>query len=172
MFISFIIIFFVLGGIYCNAQDGGSLPDELKILKEKIDKQEIPTVDFSKIKFEFPETMPDELSFIKGYLCHGQHFSPVNLRGVVFAYLFLVSFNKETREISFFRAYEKTARVPSGWGILSGRFDLNNNRKIALQAKDGGFFVLIINDKDHLTVKAPNGFEAQMTKMVTISPPK
>lgn len=94
IFISFIIIFFVLGGIHCNAQDGGNLPDGMEILKEKMDRQEIPVVDFSKIKFEFPETMPDELSFIKGY-----------------------------------------------------------------------------SDKDHLTVKAPNGFEAHMTKMGTISPP-
>jgi hypothetical protein len=169
----FLQICIILCGICCHAQNAGGVPDGFQILKERMAKQEIPAVDFSKFKFEFPDTVPDELNIIKGYLWQGQHFHPVR-RGQAgpVAYLFLVSFNKETREISFFRAYEQTAKTPSGWGILSGRFDSNNNRKIDLQTKDGTSFVIIINDKDHLTAKAHTGYEAHMKKIGAISSPK
>jgi hypothetical protein len=150
--VAFIISFFVLSAV-CQGQNA-ELPDGLKILNEKMEKQEIPPVDFSKFKFEFPDKMPDEANIVKGYLWSGQHAHPVRRggQGGAVTYLFLINFNKETGEMKFFRAWEKAAKIAYGWKILAGTFDPENKKKIDLQGKDESAFTIVINDKDHLTL--------------------
>jgi hypothetical protein len=172
--VSFIVSCIILGGRDCGAQDAGNLPDGLTILRDKMEKKEIPDADFSKFKFGFPESIPDEINIIKGFLWSGQHVHPVRRggHGGAVTYLFLINYNKETGEMSVYRAAEKAVKTPSGWKILTGKIEGDSKRKIELTGKDGSIFQLVIDDRDHLTLSSPSGYDARMTKMGTISPPQ
>lgn len=138
-----------------------------------MEKNEIPNVNFTKFKFAFPDTIPDEISILKGYLWSGQAASLVRRggHGGAVSYLFLINLNKETGEMRFFRAWEKAAKMPFGWKILTWKLDPGDKQRIDLQAKDGSVFTIIIHDKDRLTVRSPTGYDAEMRKIGTISPP-
>ena len=172
--LSFIVSCVILGGgVYYQAGAGEGLPDGFKILQEKMEKNEIPTTDLTKFKYTFPDTMPDEIQILRGYLWCGQHAHTTARggQGGAVAYLFLINFNKETGEMRFFRAWERAAKIPPGSKILTGKLDSGDKRTIDLQAKDGSAFTIIINDKDHLTVRSPTGYDGEMRKIGTISPP-
>jgi len=161
------------GGVYYQAGAGEGLPDGFKILQEKMEKNEIPTTDLTKFKYTFPDTMPDEIQILRGYLWCGQHAHTTARggQGGAVAYLFLINFNKETGEMRVFRAWERAAKIPAGSKILTGKLDPGDKRRIDLQAKDGSAFTIIINDKDNLTVRSPTGYDGEMKKIGTISPP-
>ena len=74
---SLMVSFVILGGGICyqvEADEG--LPDGFKILKEKMEKKEIPDADFAKFKFYIPDTVPDEINNLKGYLWSGKLIHP------------------------------------------------------------------------------------------------
>jgi hypothetical protein len=168
---SLMVSFFIIGGgICCKALADEGLPDGFKILKERMGKKEIPDADFAKLKFDIPDTMPDEINNLKGYLWSGQHIHPIYKAGAV-AYLFLINFNKETGDLAFFRAWEKAGQFTPGWTIMTGKVSVESKGKIELKTKGGNPFILLIKDKDHLTLSSPGGFDADMKKIGTISPP-
>jgi hypothetical protein len=74
--------------------------------------------------------------------------------------------------MKFFRAWEKAAKIAYGWKVLAGTFDPENKKKIDLQGKDESAFTIVINDKDHLTLSSPAGYDALLTKIGTVIPPK
>jgi len=169
---SFLVSFVIIGGgIGCKALADEGLPDGFKILKERMEKKEIPDADFAKFKFHIPDTMPDEINNLKGYLWSGQHIHPVFKSTGAVAYLFLINFNKETGEMAFFRAWEKVGQYKPGLTIMTGKVSPESKGKIELKAKDGSLFMLLIKDKDHLTLSSPAGYDANMKKIGTISPP-
>ena len=116
-----------------------------------MENQDIPTVDFSKFTFEFPDTIPDEVHTIKGYLWSGQHAHSVRRggHGGAVSYLFIISYDKETGKMRFYRCWEMAAKMPFGWKILTGKTDAGNKRKIELTGKVGSIFELVIDDGDH-----------------------
>jgi hypothetical protein len=173
VFIFMVSCIILSGGICCPAQADENLPDGLKILKELMEKKEIPEADFSKFKFHIPEAIPDEINNLKGYLWSGQFIHPVYKAGRTgaVAYLFLISFNKETGEMWLYRAWEKVGKFNPGWTILTGKVSAESKGKIELKAKDGSIFMLLVKDKDRLTISSPGGYDADMKKIGTISPP-
>jgi hypothetical protein len=171
---SLMVSFFILGGgICCKALADEGLPDGFKILKERMEKKEIPDADFAKFKFHIPEAVPDEINNLKSYLWSGQHIHPVYKAGRAgaVAYLFLINFNKETGDMVLFRAWEKVGQYKPGWTIMTGKVSPESKGKIELKTKDGNPFILLIKDKDHLTLSSPGGYDADMKKIGTISPP-
>jgi hypothetical protein len=169
---SFVVSFVIIGGgICCKALADEGLPDGFIILKERMEKREIPDADFAKFKFHIPEAVPDEINNLKGYLWSGQLMHPVFKSAGAVTYLFLINFNKETGEMAFFRAWEKAGQYKPGLTIMTGKVSAESKGKIELKAKDGSLFMLLIKDKDHLMLSSPAGFDANMKKIGTISPP-
>jgi hypothetical protein len=172
---SLMVSFVILGGGICyqvEADEG--LPDGFKILKEKMDKKEIPAADFAKLKFEISDKLPDEITNLRGYLWSGTSSHPAMVKARsqgTATYLFLIGFNQQTGEMSFFRAWEAAQRTDPGWAILTGKTDAEDKGRIALTSKSGNPFTLLIKNKDSLVVRSPNGYEADMKKIGTISPP-
>jgi len=169
---SLMVSFVILGGGICyqvEADEG--LPDGFKILKEKMEKKEIPDADFAKFKFHIPEAVPDEINNLKGYLWSGQLMHPVIKSAGHVTYLFLINYNKETGEMAFFRAWERAGKYNQGLTIMTGKVSAESKGKIELKAKDGSLFMLLIKNKDHLMLSSPAGFDADMKKIGTISPP-
>jgi len=80
-----------------------------------MENQDIPTVDFSKFTFEFPDTIPDEVHTINGYLWSGQHAHSVRRggHGGAVSYLFIISYDKETGKMRFYRCWEMAASLSS-----------------------------------------------------------
>ena len=170
---SLMVSFVILGGgICCKVLADEGLPDGFKILKERMEKKEIPDADFAKFKFHIPEAVPDEINNLKGYLWSGNLFIPfIETEAGAVTYLFLINFNKETGEMAFFRAWEKAGQFKPGLTIMTGKVSAESKGKIELKAKDGSLFMLLIKDKDHLTLSSPGGYDADMKKIGTISPP-
>jgi len=170
---SLMVSFVILGGgICCKALADEGLPDGFKVLKEKKEKKEIPAADFAKFKFEIPDKLPDEITNLKGYLWSGTSSHPARVKGQGTAtYLFLIGFNQQTGEMSFFRAWEAAPRTDPGWAILTGKTDTEDKGRIALTSKSGNPFTLLIKNKDSLVVRSPSGYEADMKKIGTINPP-
>jgi hypothetical protein len=172
---SLMVSFVILGGGICyqvEADEG--LPDGFKILKEKMEKKEIPAADFAKLKFEISDKLPDEITNLRGYLWSGTSSHPAMVKARsqgTATYLFLIGFNQQTGEMSFFRAWEAAQRTDPGWAILTGKTDAEDKGRIALTSKSGNPFTLLIKNKDSLVVRSPNGYEADMKKIGTISPP-
>ena len=73
--------------------------------------------------------------------------------------------------MAFFRAWEKAGQFKPGLTIMTGKVSAESKGKIELKAKDGSLFMLLIKDKDHLMLSSPGGFDADMKKIGTISPP-
>ena len=172
---SLMVSFVILGGGICYqvAADEG-LPDGFKILKEKMEKNEIPNVDFTQFKFFTPGSVPDEINNLKGYLWSGKLVHPayVAYKEGPTAYIFLVNYNKETGDITIFYAFEKMGQTKPGRAVLRGKVGTEDKGRIELKAGDGSPFSLMIKDKENLTLRSgPSGRDADMKKIGTISPP-
>jgi hypothetical protein len=174
---SLMVSFVILGGGICyqvEADEG--LPDGFKILKEKMEKNEIPNVDFTQFKFFTPGSVPDEINNLKGYLWSGKLIHPAYIahkEGPI-AYLFLVNYNKETGDITIFYTFEAGEKTKPGRAALRGKVGTEDKGKIELKTGDGSPFTLMIKDKEHLILRSgPSGRDADMKKIGTISsPPK
>ena len=164
------------GGIYSQAWADEGLPDGLKILKEKMAKKDLPDADFAKFEFDIPDKLPDEINNLKGYLWSAQYWHPVwsslykRTTGAI-SYLFLLNYNKETGDIGCFAAWEAPSQGKPSWTILTGKIDAENKGKIELRTKYGNTFKLVIKNKDNVELHLPSGWEANMKKIGTISPP-
>jgi hypothetical protein len=168
------VSFVILGGGICyqvEADEG--LPDGFKILKEKMEKNEIPNVDFTQFKFFTHGSVPDEINNLKGYLWSGKLIHPAyTVKEGPIAYLFLVNYNKETGDITIFYTFEAMGKFQSGRAVLRGKVGAEDKGRIELKAGDGSPFSLMIKDKEHLTLRSgPSGRDADMKKIGTISPP-
>jgi hypothetical protein len=171
---SFIASCVIFGGGICyrvGADEG--LPAGLKILKEKMEKKEIPDVDFAKFKIIIPDTMPDEINNLKGYLWSGRstHSAHIAYREGSVGYLFLIDYNKETGEMTVFYAWEAGAKIKPGRAVLRGNVGTEDKGRIELKSEGGSPFILLMKNKDHLTLRSHSGYEADMKKIGTISPP-
>ena len=171
---SFMIICIILVAICSNAWADQGLPDGFAILREKMERQEIPEVDLSKFKLEFPDPIPDEIATLKGYLWSGQYVHPGRRggHGGSVAYLFLARVDKETGEMTFSLAWDKGKQTKPGSKILKGKMNPEKQGKTILEGKDDSVFTLVVNDKDRLTLSTPAGGDAQMKKIGAITLPK
>jgi hypothetical protein len=161
------------GGIWYQTEADESWPDGFKILREKMEKNEIPTVDFGQFRFALPDEIPDEINSIKGFLWSGRNTHPAYIAhktGAV-AYLFLINYNKVTEEMTIFYTWGAADKLKPGATALRGKASTEDKNKIELKSRDGSPFTLLIKDKDHLTVRAPSGYEGDLKKIGTISPP-
>ena len=174
---SLMVSFVILGGGICyQVEADESLPDGFKILKDKMEKNEIPNVDFTKFKFFTPDVAPDEINNLKGFLWSGRLIHPTYIahkEGPV-AYLFLVNYNKETGEMTIFYAFEAGEKTKPARAVLRGKVGTEDKGRLELKSGDGSPFMLLIKDKDRLTLRSgSSGRDADMKKIGTISsPPK
>jgi hypothetical protein len=171
------VSFVILGGGICyQVEAAEGLPDGFKILKEKMEKNEIPNVDFTQFKFFTPDVVPDEINNLKGYLWSARLIHPAyraHKEGPI-AYIFLVNYNKETGDITIFYAFEAGEKTKPGRAVLRGKVDTSDKGRIELKSGDGSLFMLMIKDKENLTLRSgSSGRDADMKKIGTISsPPK
>jgi len=133
---SLMVSFVILGGGICyqvEADEG--LPDGFKILKEKMEKNEIPNVDFTQFKFFTPGSAPDEINNLKGYLWSGKLIHPAYIahkEGPI-AYIFLVNYNKETGDITIFYTFEAGEKTKPGRAALRGKVSTEDKGRIELK---------------------------------------
>lgn len=157
----------ILGGMCCYAGADVNLPDGFQLLKQKMEKKELPFVDLKRFKFDIPDNIPDEIAKLKGYLWCGRfyHIFRGPGTGLVESYLFLLKYHRETGEMEFVRFWG------TGWQTLKGKIAAEEKGRIELHTSTGSLFILLLRSKDHVVVRAYDGFEADMKKIGTILPP-
>ena len=161
--------FFILSSICSHASADATLPDGLAFLKNRMEEMGVPVVGLTQLKFNIPDNLPEEINNIKGYLWSGTNTHPHYKTGRV-VYLLLVSYNRETGEMLFFRAWGSSGRIKPGWTLLTGKTDPGDKKRIELKSGSEVFF-LLVKSGDLLTLRVDNGYEADLKKIGTITPP-
>jgi hypothetical protein len=87
-----------------------------------------PTVSLSKFSFSFPPDSPKEMLNVKGKILRGEMVKEALGRVVhkSVAYLIPLSYKSDTKEISFYFAWERGTGGKPGQGRIQGVLDLEN----------------------------------------------
>ena len=122
---SLMVSFVILGGgICCKALADEGLPDGFKILKEKMEKKEIPDADFAKFKFHIPETVPDEITNLRAISGVGRSHPATKLREQGLLHIsFLLTLTSKQEKCRSFGLGRQRPRTKPGWTILTGKVD-------------------------------------------------
>ena len=88
----------------------------------------LPTISLSKLSFNFPPDCPKEMLNVKGKILRGEMVKEALGRVVnrSVAYLIPLSYKSDTKEISFYLAWERGTGGKPGQRRIQGVFDLEN----------------------------------------------